>query len=245
MRNTLIGVGAAAAIIVVLFVLSRLIPAPEPQQTAVQAPRHTPEEIAQAAARVTPGFVGQMNIGDWDFGCSKDQPATGAPPNQQSGAAAPTLDASGGAAAPASSAASNTAAQPAKPASDIKLGRCRAALLVRNSGKTKAVVLIAVFRLVEGADEIAMILHIPPVVQPGAKVIVALAEKEVIGLPVTGCEKGQCVALGILKPKVYPVLLARPKLAVVIPVPKTGQKMIIPVSMVGLPQSVQAMRQAG
>jgi invasion protein IalB len=217
MRNTLIGLFAAAAILVVVFIVSRVMPGAPFRPAQPKATGPTIEQIQQAAAKVTPGFMGSAMVGEWNINCGK--------PAQR-------ID------------ASNSAADPAK-AHEIKFGRCRSALLVRNSKDTKKVALIAVFRLIDDSDEVALILHTPPIVKTGTKVLVALAEKQVIGLPVTNCEKGQCIALGLLKPRVYQQLIARPKLAVVVPLQANGQRMIIPLSMTGLPQSVEAMHRAG
>jgi invasion protein IalB len=217
MRNTLIGLSAAAAILVVVFIVSRIIPGAPVHPAQPQATGPTAEEMAQAAAKVTPGFLGATAIGEWNVTCGK--------PAQHNDA-------------------SDTGTDLAK-AHEIKFGRCRSALLVRNSKDTKKVALIAVFRLIDKSDEVALILHTPPVVKPGTKVLVALAEKQVIGLPVTNCEKGQCIAIGLLKPRVFQQLIGRPKLAVVVPLQANGQRMIIPLSMTGLPQSVEAMRRAG
>jgi invasion protein IalB len=217
MRNTLIGLLAAAAILVAVFIVSRVMPGAPLRPAQPQGTGPTIEQIQQAAAKVTPGFLGVAPVGEWNVTCGK--------PAQR-------ID------------ASNTASDPAK-AHEIKFGRCRSALLVRNRNDTKKVALIAVFRLIDDSDEVALILHTPPIVKPGTKVLVALAEKQVIGLPVTNCEKGQCIALGLLKPRVYQQLIARPKLAAVVPLQANGQRMIIPLSTIGLAQSVEAMRRAG
>ncbi len=235
MRNTIMGAGAAAALIAVLFVISRLVPGTAPAPAA--APRAnvpSAEQIAQQAAKVTPGFIGQAVIGNWEVACAKAAAATPAGPSPSK---VPfTLNASG----------QPEAAKPLVPTQpELKFGRCRAALLVRSRSNPKSIALIAVFRLVGDSQDVALILRVPPVVKTGAKVLVALAEKQAVGLPVTNCEKGQCMALGILKPNVYAAMASKPRLAVVVPIQANGQRMIIPLSMVGLPESVAALRRAG
>jgi len=239
MRNTTImGLAAALAILVILFVVSRLLPGKAP--TAPQKPQvATAEQIAAQAAKVGPGFLGTATIGKWDLNCAKEPLHTGSAAEQGT-PAAPANNAQG-ANGTINATPANT---PAKPP-EITFGRCRSSLIVRNRANKNAVALIAVFRLIDKAQEVALILHTPPVVKPGTKVIVALAEKQVISLPVTNCEKGQCIALGILRPDVYRQLVSRPKLAVVVPLQANGQRMIIPLTTSGLPQSVEAMRRAG
>lgn len=222
MRNTFIGLAAAAAIVVVLFAISRLIPPSATTPAAVRPPTANPQQIAQSASVVKPGYIGTVDIGAWKLEC-------GAAPKETP--------------APSSINAQGTAA-PA-PKGEVKFGRCRTALLVHDKAHPKGVVLIAVLRPVQKTDELALILHVPPVTKPGAKVIVALAEKQIIGLPVANCEKTQCIAFGVLKSNVAAQLLARPRLAVVVTIQATGQRMVIPMSTQGLPQSVAALRRAG
>lgn len=246
-NNTLIGIGVAAAILVVVFIASRFMPTSHPVPAPALPRGPSLAEIQQAAQKVTAGFIGNTKIGEYNVGCAKSGPGD-APGPVSNGAVPFTLNASGTGGTPAPTTATlaqpSTAATP-PPEPTLKLGRCRAALLVRASDKKHSVVLIAVFRTVENDDSIAMILHTAPIAKVGTKVIVALADKKVIGLPVASCEKNQCIALGILKSKVYPQLVSRPKLVVVVPVAATGQRMIIPLSTSGLSQSIDAMKRAG
>ena len=215
MRNTIIGLAAAAVLIGVLFALSRFFPGSLPPEAAKKPTGPTPEQIAQQASAITPGFVGSKDIGHWTVTC---------PPKPAPGA----IDAGGG----------DTVA------GEIKFVRCRASMLVRNRANTKDIVLGAVARMINGADQLALVLHTPPVSKAGVKIIVALAEKEISGIPVVSCDKKQCIAMGVLSTSVYQQLLARPRVAIVVPIQATGQRMIIPLTMLGLPQSVAAIKRA-
>jgi hypothetical protein len=213
MRNTIIGVAAAAVLIAVLFALSRFFPGLA-VQPAAQGANQMKTQIATAAATVKPGFIGSVNIGVWNLNCVKAQslaPPPAAPP--------------GG--------------------TQIRFGRCRLALPVHNSANKSSVVLIAVFHPVVKQNELALVLYTLPVSKPGAKVILALAEKQVIGLSVLQCQKTNCVALGVLKDDVYKKVISRPKLLAVIPYAASDKRMIVPVSTAGLPEAVAAMQRAG
>jgi hypothetical protein len=126
----------------------------------------------------------------------------------------------------------------------VKFARCRTQLLVHDRANVKDIVLGAVVRPIEGTDDLALILHIPPVSKPGIKVIVALAEKQIIGLPVSSCEKSQCIAMGVIRGSDFKQMLSKPRLAVVVPIQKTGQRMVIPMTTRGLRQSIGAIERA-
>ncbi|HEY1710905.1 MAG TPA: invasion associated locus B family protein [Rhizomicrobium sp.] len=213
MRNTIIGVAAAAAIIAILFVLSRVLPGAT-VTPAGQAGDQMKAQIDAAAATVKPGFLGSVNIGVWNLNCVKAQSLTPPP-------------------------------APVAGGTQIRFGRCRLALPVHNAANHNSVALIAVFHPVVGADELALVLYTLPVSKPGAKVILALEQKQVIGLSVLQCQKANCVALGVLKDDVYRQVISRQHLVAVIPYASSEQRMIIPVSTVGLPQAVAAMQRAG
>lgn len=219
MRNTIIGLAAAAVLVGVLFALSRLYPGTMPQEEAKRPAGPTQEQMAEQASAITPGFIGSKDVGHWTVTC---------PPKPAPGA----IDAG----------SANTADTGA---GEIRFVRCRASLLVRNRANTKDVVLGAVARMIDGADQLALILHTPPVSKAGVKIIVALAERKIIGIPVVACDKKQCIAMSVLNADVYREVLGRPRLAVVIPIQATGQRMIIPLTMLGLPQSVEAIKRAG
>jgi hypothetical protein len=243
MRNTYIGLGAAAAIILVIFIISRLMPHPQVAQQQAAPAGPSPQEVAAAAAQVGAGFNGDVQIGKWSLKCAPEAAPKPAPAAPQSTDGATTLNADGSAVAPA--------AAPAKKPAGLELGRCRASLLVRPRNNPKIVSLVAVVRLIKdpGKDRVALILHVPPVNKVGAKLLVALTEKEVVGLPVLNCDKGQCVALGVLEQQVYQTLTARPGVAVVVPIQAggkaNGQRMVIPLSMQGLSDTIGAMKRAG
>lgn len=215
MRNTLLGLAAAALLIGAVFALSRLYPGQLPVQVAGPTAQQveTPEQIDRQAAGVTAGFIGSQDIGPWVLNCP--QQAVDAPKDTLPGV--------------------NT----------VKFARCRTQLLVHDSAHVKDVVLGAVVRPIEGSDDVALILHIPPVSKPGIKVIVALAEKQIIGLPVSACEKTQCIAMGVLMSSDFKQVLSKPRLAVVVPIQKTGQRMVIPMTTKGLRQSIDAIKRAG
>jgi hypothetical protein len=163
----------------------------------VQRPQGpTPEQIAASAAKIVPGFVGSTPVGKLGGSICAPKTAAENKPAQPSGAIPFTLDAAGTSNPNNPAAATDTAKPQAPPQSgtELKFGRCRSSLLVRSRTNPKSVALIAVFRLMDDSEDIALILHVPPVVKPGTKVLVALAEKQAIGLPVTNCEKGQCIA---------------------------------------------------
>jgi hypothetical protein len=214
MRNTLIGLAAAGVLVGAVFLLSRLYPGQLPAQVAGPTPQQI-ETPEQIDRQATSVTAGF--IGSQDIGpwvLSCPQQAMDAPKDSLPGANA------------------------------VKFMRCRTQLLVRSRANVKDVVLGAVVRPIEGSDDFALILHIPPVSKPGIKVIVALAEKQIIGLPVSACEKSQCIAMGVLRGSDFKQVLSKPRLAVVVPIQKTGQRMIIPMTTRGLRQSIDAIRRA-
>lgn len=215
MRNTLIGLAAAVVLLGAVFALSRLYPGQLPKQVAGPTPQQI--ETTEQIDRQA-ASVGAGFIGSQDIGpwiLSCPQQAVDAPKDTLPGA------------------------------STVKFARCRTQLLVHDSAHVKDIVLGAVVRPIEGSDGIALILHIPPVSKPGIKVIVALAEKQIIGLPVSACEKTQCIAMGVLKLSDFRQVLSKPRLAVVVPIQKTGQRMVIPMTTKGLRQAIDAIRRAG
>ncbi|HEX2592438.1 MAG TPA: invasion associated locus B family protein [Rhizomicrobium sp.] len=215
MRNTLIGLAAAAVLIGVVALLGHFFPGQVPKQVAGPTPQQveTQDQINKQVASVTAGFIGTQDIGPWTLSCP--QQAVDDPKDALPGADA------------------------------VKFVRCRTQLLVRDSSNVQAVVLGAVVRPVEGSDDLTLILHTPPVSKPGANVIVVLAEKRIIGVRVNSCDKTQCIAIGVLKPVVYKEILAKPGVHVMVSVEKTGQRMYIPMTTKGLKQSLEAIKRAG
>jgi hypothetical protein len=249
MRNTIWGVAAAAGLIVVLFVLSRLVPAPATTQQAgpQAAPRPSAQEIAAAASAITPGFVGRQLVGNWQVECAA-KTAANTPPQPDAAKVPFTLNADGSSTpAPPPASPNATAKSNAQQTNDLaaKYGRCRTALIVRKRGHEKEIVLIAVFRPIPGSDDVALILRYGPVSKVGGKVILALAKRQAITLPVLGCDKTQCMAFGVLRPNVFGVVASVPGAEVVVPRAADGKRMIIPLSLLGMPDSVAAIRRAG
>ena len=130
-----------------------------------------------------------------------------------------------------------------KDPNSVNFRRCLASLIVRANSKDTPVALVAVVRLIQNSDDVAMILHVPPMTDTTSLVQVALTDDQMVSLPVIQCDKNNCMALGVLKPDVYNAMLDRPRLAVIIP-NGAGQdsNMIVPLPLFGLSEAIRAMR---
>jgi invasion protein IalB len=127
-------------------------------------------------------------------------------------------------------------------ASQAAVGRCRMDRGYRN--RNGQLVLAVAFRYAGPAKELTMIVRFPPVGRQGQYLVLGLGSKTRIRLPVFGCEKSACVAVGALIPAAESLLLAAPQAQVVLPPTADGKQYTIGIRLDGLAPALDGMRRA-
>ena len=135
-------------------------------------------------------------------------------------------------------AAQNTASS----ASTTAVGRCRMARGYRD--RNGQLVLSVAFRYAGPAKELTMIVRFPPVGRQGQYLVLGLGPKTRIRLPVFGCAKSACVAVGALIPAAETLLIAAPQAQVVLPPAADGKQYTIDIRLDGLAPALDGMRRA-
>ncbi|HEX4080111.1 MAG TPA: invasion associated locus B family protein [Rhizomicrobium sp.] len=141
--------------------------------------------------------------------------------------------------APARAGAAKSAAPSA---SQAAVGRCRMARGYRD--RNGQLVLAVAFRYAGPAKELTMIVRFPPVGRQGEYLVLGLGSKTRIRLPVFGCTKGACIAVGALIPAAESLLLAAPQAEVVLPPNANGKQYTIGIRLDGLAPALDGMRRA-
>jgi invasion protein IalB len=138
-------------------------------------------------------------------------------------------------------------ANPARPgatpsASAAAVGRCRMARGYRD--RNGQLVLSVAFRYAGPAKELTMIVRFPPVGRQGQFLVLGLGPKARIRLPVFGCAKSACIAVGALIPAAETLLVAAPQAQVVLPPAADGKQYTIDIRLDGLAPALDGMRRA-
>jgi invasion protein IalB len=128
-------------------------------------------------------------------------------------------------------------AAPSQPTS----GRCR---MQRGYYRGGQLLLVIAFRYAGPGKELAMIVRYPAIGRKGEYLTVALASKLSIRLPVYGCAKAGCVAVGGLIPAAQSLLEAAPQAQIVLPRAADGKQYTISVALDGLAPALDGMHRA-
>lgn len=130
----------------------------------------------------------------------------------------------------------------AAPTQSSAVGRCRTARRYRD-GNGQLVLAIA-FRYAGPARTLTMIVLYPPLGGKGQYLVLGLAPKASLRLPVFGCTKISCVAVGALMPAAQSLLTGSPQAQVVLPRTADGKQYSVGVRLDGLGQALEGMRRA-
>jgi invasion protein IalB len=125
--------------------------------------------------------------------------------------------------------------------SQATAGRCR---MQRGYYRGGQLLLVIAFRYAGSGKQLAMIVRYPAIGRKGEYLTVALATKLSIRLPVYGCAKTGCVAVGALIPAAQSLLEAAPQAQIVLPQAADGKQYTISVTLDGLAPALDGMRRA-
>lgn len=123
------------------------------------------------------------------------------------------------------------------------VGRCRMARAYRdNRGQ---VLLTLAFRYAgQNTRELTLIVRFPPIGHKGQFVVFGLGPKSAIRVPVYGCTKQSCVAVGALIPAAASMLADAQAAKVVLPPGSDGKQYTVGITLDGLAPALQGMRRA-
>lgn len=127
-------------------------------------------------------------------------------------------------------------------ASQSATGRCRMERGYRDRGGQLLIVIA--FRYAGPAKQLAMIVRFPAIGRKGEYLTVALGPKMSIRLPVYGCARNGCVAVGALIPAAQSLLEAEPQAQIVLPPAADGKQYTIAVGLDGLGPALDGMHRA-
>jgi invasion protein IalB len=127
-------------------------------------------------------------------------------------------------------------------AADASTGRCRMARYYRD--KYNLLVLTIAFRYAGPGRQLTMIVRYPPVGGKGPYLTLVLATKMSLRLPVYGCNKSACIAVGALIPAAQSLLVAAPQAQVVLPSGSDGKQYTIGIRLDGLAPALDGMHRA-
>lgn len=122
------------------------------------------------------------------------------------------------------------------------VGRCRMARGYRD--KYGQLVLAIAFRYAGPGKQLTMIVRYPPVGNKGQYLTLVLATKMSLRLPVFGCNKTACIAVGALIPAAETLLVAAPNAQVVLPPGADGKQFTIGIRLDGLAPALDGMHRA-
>jgi invasion protein IalB len=121
-------------------------------------------------------------------------------------------------------------------------GRCRMSRGYRDRGGQLLIVIA--FRYADAGKQLAMIVRYPAVGNKGQYLTVVLGPKTRMRLPVYGCAKNGCVAVGGLIPAAQSLLEAAPEAQIVLPPAADGKQYTISVGLDGLGPALDGMHRA-
>jgi hypothetical protein len=125
--------------------------------------------------------------------------------------------------------------------SNATAGRCRMARYYRD--KFGQLILTIAFRYA-GPSQLTMIVRYPPVGGKGQYLTLVLASKLRLRLPVFGCNKTACIAVGALIPAAESMLVATPQAQVVLPQGVDGKQYSIRVRLDDLAPALAGIKRA-
>jgi invasion protein IalB len=105
-------------------------------------------------------------------------------------------------------------------------------------------ILTVAFRFAGTPKVLTMIVRFPPIGRKGQYLLFGLGKQSTLKLPVFGCAKDSCVAVGALVPAAKSLLMSSPQAQVVLPPSADGKQFTIKVSLDGLPAALSAMERA-
>jgi invasion protein IalB len=127
-------------------------------------------------------------------------------------------------------------------ASTASVGRCRMVRYYRD--KYGQLVLTIAFRYAGPGKQLTMIVRYPPVGNKGQYLTLVLASKLSLRLPVYGCAKTACIAVGALIPAAKSMLVASPQAQVVLPPGADGKQITMGIRLDGLDPALTGMQRA-
>jgi invasion protein IalB len=105
-------------------------------------------------------------------------------------------------------------------------------------------VLAVAFRYAEPGNQLTMIVRFPFIGGKGQYLTLALGSKMNLRLPVFGCTKNACVAVGALIPAAQSLLVAAQNAQVVLPPSADGKQYTIGIRLDGLAPALDGMQRA-
>jgi hypothetical protein len=142
----------------------------------------------------------------------------------------------------ACSPAQSASAANAAPNANASVGRCRMARAYRD--KYGRLILAIAFRYAGPGRQLTMIVRYPPVGSKGQYLTLVLASKMSLRLPVFGCNKSACIAVGALIPAAETLLVATPQAQVVLPPGADGKQYTIGIRLDGLAPALDGIKRA-
>src|SRR5437764_309542 len=122
------------------------------------------------------------------------------------------------------------------------VGPCRMARGYRDSNGR--LILTVAFRYAGAPKVLTMIVRFPPIGRKGQYLLFGLGRQSTLKLPVFGCAKDSCVAVGALVSAATSLLLSSPQGQVVLPPGPDGKQYTIRISLDGLPAALAGMQRA-
>jgi hypothetical protein len=130
----------------------------------------------------------------------------------------------------------------ASAAPSASVGRCRMSRGYRD--KYGRVVLGIAFRYGGPGKQLTMIVEYPPIGSKGQYLTLVLPSKMRLRLPVYGCSKKLCIAVGAMIPAAKSMLVASPQAQVVLPPGVDGRQITMGVRLDELDPALTAMQRA-
>lgn len=131
---------------------------------------------------------------------------------------------------------------PAKSNPQAVIGPCRMARAYRDNGGR--LILTVAFRYAGAPKVLTMIVRFPPLGRKGQYLLFGLGAKSTLKLPVFGCAKDSCVAVGALVPAATSLLQSSPQAQVVLPPGPEGKQYTIRIRLDGLAAALAGMQRA-
>jgi hypothetical protein len=219
MRNTLIGAGLAAVLIVALFAAAHYGSRPTISKAA-----HAPSNPEEIAAQIKQDFIGEQPFGSWKLVCGAQHelPTPPPTPGHENG---------------------NSSGKPAANAvpPGWKIPRCRVLLGLRNPKKPDQEVRIT-FRAVGAKRALAVFLRFPPEeLQTGDTVTFRVGSTE-WPVTVSACSARFCLGIRSLRFTELPALESAKQLSLAFKPVGNAQPVVVPIPVDGLTPAIRVMQ---